>query len=675
MLISLEWLNQYLDRPATAEEADTLLTAAGFPLDGIEPVGDDTVLDVEVTSNRPDCLSHIGVAREVAAASGRAVQHPSIELTESARAVDEWTSVDNQAAALCPLYTARVIRGVTIGPSPDWLQSCLESIGLRPVNNVVDITNYVLHEMGQPLHAFDMNKLRGGRIVVRTASADEPFTAIDGTQHKLTDRMLVIADEANPVAVAGVRGWLESEVGDETTDILLESACFDPLSVRTTSRTLKLSSDSSYRFERGINMAGIDRASRRAAVLIVELAGGELAQGVISVGQALPQPHEVSMRISRCHQLLGYKVPVQQMLDTLGALELSPAVSDDTITCTVPLHRLDLHREADLIEEVARTAGYEAIPIKPKMELTIRPPQPLVQARREVGRLLVAHGYHETITFSNITPAQAKPFMEPAHELITLEDERAAESALRPSLLPSLLAVRKTNQDAGNRDVKLFEIARTFSQKDGQFHEMAELALLTDAESGDSVRALRGTIEELCVWLGRPDLRFDQAGEATPQWAQAAGLIVNPEDGSGRIVGCFGRVNAATLKQFGLKVEIDAAWLDYDYLTAGYPPTASVAPLARFPGIERDLTIIVDEAITWSQIEAAVNQSQPALLDGLSFIGVYRGKQIGKGRKSVSLRMRFSDPEKTLRHEEVDPQVESVIESLKHAAAAELRTV
>jgi phenylalanyl-tRNA synthetase beta chain len=675
MLISLQWLNEYLDRPIDADEADTLLTAAGFPLDGIEPVGDDTVLDVEVTSNRPDCLSHIGVAREVVAASDRTLKHPTIELNESAKSVDELTSVENQADDLCAVYTARVIRGVTIEPSPDWLQNALESIGLRPVNNVVDITNYALHEMGQPLHAFDMNKLAGGKIVVRRATKGEPFTAIDGSEHKLRDTMLVIADQANPVAVAGVMGGLDSEVGDDTTDVLLESASFDPLNVRTTSRALKLSSDSSYRFERGVDPAGVERASQRAAALIVQLAGGELAKGVIRVGQPEPIPHDVTMRISRCNALLGYDVPTQQMVDALTSLELSPVVDGDAITCTVPPHRLDLHREADLIEEVARTAAYDSIPIKPKMELTVRPPQPMVQARREVGRMLVAHGYHETITFSNIAPAQTQSFIEPGHELITLEDERAAESALRPSLLPSLLGVRKTNQDAGNRDVKLFEIARTFSKKDGTYHEMMELALLTDVAQADSVQAIRGTIEELTAALGFSQLEYQQAGDATPKWAQAAGMVVNPDDGSGRIAGCFGRVNAATLKQFGLKVDVDVAWLDYDYLTANYPPTPIVAPLARFPGIERDLSVVVDEQITWSQIQAAVTGSQPDMLDDVAFMGVYRGKQVGKGRKSVSFRMRFSHPDKTLRHEEVDPQVESVVESLKRDTAAELRAV
>lgn len=673
MLISLQWLNQYLDRSIDADQADALLTAAGFPLDGREPAADDIVLDVEVTSNRPDCLSHVGVAREVAAASGRTLQRPTIDIDPAGPDVNELTSVDNQAADLCPLYTARVIRGVKIGPSPRWLARELEAIGLRPVNNVVDITNFVLHELGQPLHAFDMHKLAGRRIVVRRATAGEPFTAIDGTKHKLAETMLVIADQSGPVAVAGVMGGRDSEVGDPTTDILIESARFDPLSVRTTSRTLKLASDSSYRFERGVDPAGVDRASRRAAQLIVELAGGELASGVIAQGESPAEPRVVAMRVDRCRDLLGHDVPVEGMIEKLAGLELAPTHDGgDTIRCTIPPHRLDLHREADLIEEVARTAGYDAIPVKPKMALTVRPPQPLVLARRAVDRVLVAHGFHETITFSNIAPDAASAFVASGDELIALADARAAAPALRPSVLPSLLAVRKTNQDAHNTQVKLYEIARAFTQRGGAYHEQRQLALLADAQDEASLRGLRGTIEELLDTLG-VDATVQPTDDA-PRWAAAAGLIV-AADQPDKVLGAIGRVNATTLKQFDLKVTVDAAWLDYQAITAGYPPTRAVGELRRFPAIERDLSVVVDEAVAWAAIESAVRRPDPPLLQGVDFLGVYRGKQVGAGRKSVSFRMRFSDPDKTLRHEEVDPQVQAVVASLKQRTHAELRTV
>jgi len=673
MMISLEWLNSYLDRPIDADEADRVLTAAGFPLEGRQTFGDDEVLDVEVTSNRPDVLSHVGAAREVAAATGRTLQPPAIELSAADGDVNDLTSVANEAGVLCPVYTARVITGVKVGPSPDWLVRRLEAVGLRSVNNVVDVTNYVLLELGQPLHAFDMNLLDDRRILVRRATKGEAFTAIDGSKHQLRADMLVIADAKKPVAVAGVMGGLDSEVGDATADILLESACFEPLSVRTTSRALKLSSDSSYRFERGVDPRGIERASQRATQLIIELAGGTLADGVIRVGEPEPPLGRVSMRPARCQQLLGYDLPAERMIALLTALELDPKIDGDRIACTVPSHRLDLEREADLIEEVARLNGYDQIPVEPKMHITARKPQTTVQARTRVGRTLVAHGYHETVTFSNIAPDQTEAFLEAGHELITMDDDRrSAEPALRPSLLPSLLGVRKNNQDAGNLGVKLFEVAKVFSRKAGQFAESKDLALLCDAADEPSLRELRGTIEELCAAMDYP-VRIVAGGQYTPRWARTAGLIMNDSDDRDRIVGIFGRATADVCKQFDLKTSVDLAWLDYDEMTRRYPQQTLVGELPKFPGIERDLSIVVDEATLWADIEKTTRQTDPALMENLAYVGVYRGKQVGKGRKSVTLRLTFRDPTKTLRHDEVDPQIERVVAALQENLSAELR--
>ena len=673
MMISLDWLNQYLDRAVDADEADRVLTDVGFPLEGREDLGDDVALDVEVTSNRPDVLSHLGTAREIAAATGRQFTPPAIEINETGDAVDSLTSVANQAPKLCPVYTARVITGVKVAPSPDWLIQRLEAIGLRPVNNVVDITNFVLHEMGQPLHAFDMNLLDGRKVVVRRATEGEPFTAIDGTKHKLRADMLVIADENSPVAVAGVMGGLDSEVGEATTDVLLESACFDPLSVRTTSRALKLASDSSYRFERGVDPRGIELASRRAAQLICEMAGGTFAKGMIRVGEPEPPLKKVAMRPARCQQLLGYEMPAERMIALLDALELQPKVEGDAIACTVPSHRLDLEREVDLIEEVARLNGYGQIPVEPKMNIVARKPQIDVQARKLVGQTLIAHGFHETITFSNIAPKLAEPFLDNGHELITMDDDRrTAEPGLRPSLLPSLLAVRKNNQDAGNANVKLFEVAKVFASKGGQYAESKDLALLSDASSEPSLRELRGTIEELCEAMDYP-VRVVAAGQHTPGWAATAGLIMNDSNDRDRIVGVFGRASAETVKLFDLKTSVDLAWLDYAELTRRYPQATVVGELPKFPGIERDLSIVVDEAVLYADIEKAASGTEPALMEELAFVGVYRGKQVGKGRKSVTLRMKFRDPAKTLRHEEVDPQVERIVKALETSVSAELR--
>ena len=674
MNASLNWINAYLDRPIDAEEAEQVLTNVGFPLDGVDPVeGDptDTLLDVEVTSNRSDVLSHVGIAREIAAATGRALQPPAIELpAATGDTVDTLTSVANDATDLCPAYTARVITGVSIGESPDWLKARLTAVGSRPVNNVVDITNFVLLELGQPLHAFDMGKLDERRIVVRRATAGEPFTAIDGTKHKLTADMLVIADASTPQAVAGVMGGHDSEVTEQTTDILLESATFDPLSVRSTSRALKLSSDSSYRFERGVDPAGIERASQRAAQLIIEIAGGTLAGGVITAGSVDTEPRQVGMRPSRCDALLGVDLPAERMMELLGSLGLEPHAGGGKINCTIPTHRLDLHREVDLIEEVARLHGFDAIPVEDKITIVARRPQPRVEARKLVSRTLVAHGFCETVTFSNLATDAAQAFAGD-RQVVALDEEKAkAAPALRPSVLPSLLVCRKSNQDAGNANVRLFEIAQTFGSRDGDYAEARKLALLADAaDPAEALRSIRGLIEELAASLGL-DVTITEP-DSPVVWAEAAATVVSTNGGTP--LGAYGIASSATLDRFDLQSPVVLAELDYEALIRNHPRQPVVATLPRYPAIERDLSIVVDESTAWSTIAEHIRAAEPALLEDTAFVGVYRGKQMSAGRKSVTLRMTFRDPERTLKHEEVTEQVDAVVARLKDQVNAELR--
>ncbi|HEX7010527.1 MAG TPA: phenylalanine--tRNA ligase subunit beta [Phycisphaeraceae bacterium] len=678
MKTSLAWLNSYLDRPADANEAQQQLARVGFPVDSLDEVAlpsgtRDAVLEVEVTSNRSDCLCHLGLARELAAATDRVLTPPPVDLpAEAGPPVDRLARVIHEGKEWCPLYTARVIEGVTIGPSPSWLVDRLQAAGLRSVNNVVDITNFVLLEMGQPLHAFDLARLEGRCVVVRRARQGEPFVAIDSSRHELTPQVLVIADEQRPVAVAGVMGGLESEVTSRTRDILLESAMFEPLAVRRASRMLKLASDSSYRFERGVDPRGVEAASRRAAALILELAGGRLAQGVIRVGQPEPTPHQVSMRVDRCNALLGLTLTPQQQAQYLARLGLEPRLADDHITCTIPTHRLDLRREVDLIEEVARLHGLEQIPTRDRIAIEVRPQQQAVLAQRELGRVLVAHGYHETITFSFVSPKHGRPFVPAGREPVLIpDDRRRAEPMLRPSLLPSLLLCRKSNQDLGNTDVRLFEAAATWHRHKDEIIETQRLALLRDADDPQqALRELRGAMEELIERLGgaeaKRSLRFESESHAN----FAAAVTIRLGDAA---IGHMGLVDDATCRLFDVKTALVAAEVELDRIIALYPPQRQVEPLPRFPAIERDLSVVVDQATPWENIQTAVEQAQLDKLEGLTFIGTYRGKPIEPGRKSVSFRLIFRDPAKTLRHEEVDPQVARVVEVLKDRVGAQLR--
>ena len=682
MKISHDWLNIYLDPPCPKEEVAERLTAHGFPVEDVVQINDgpaagDTLYDVEVTSNRGDCLSHVGVARELAASTGATLTPSSTDLPAAGEAVESITSVDLQAAGHCPTYTARVIRGVSVGPSPQWLVARLEAVGLRPVNNVVDVTNFVLHETGQPLHAFDLDRLDGRRIVVRLAERDEPFVAIDGSKHTLKPDDLVIADASRPVAIAGVMGGLESEVGDATTDILLESAVFDPLSVRTTSRRLKLASDASFRYERGVDPRGLDSASRRAAALIVELAGGTLADGVIRVGEHEPRPAVVTMRVARCNDLLGLDLSADEVMRHLGRIGIDATPGGKTVTATIPTFRLDLTREVDLIEEVARLHGLDHIPTRERIEIVTRPPQRSVAARRALSDVLVAHGYHETITFSFTHPDRAAAFLPEGAEGLMLDDERKrGEPMLRPSLLPSLLACRKLNQDAGNGGVRLFETASTWWRTDGRLVERRRLAVLRDApgkpnEQEGAFREMRGLVDGAVEAMSGAAARGWLTVE--PREADGVYAVAGTVKLQGRELGTLGLVGAATLKRFGITTPQLAGELDVEALLSLYPARPRVEALPRYPAIERDLSVIVDEAVAWCEVERVVRDAGPALLDGLEFVTVYRGKPVAAGRKSVSLRLKFRDPETTLRHEQVDPQVATVVESMQRELDADLR--
>ena len=681
MKVSLQWINRLLEPAIDLDEAERLLTAGGFPVEETEDVvGGDTMIDVEVTSNRPDVLSHIGVAREIAARSARTLKLPDIALPQASGDVNSLASVAIQTPELCPLYTARVITGIKVGPSPDWLVQALEAVGQRSVNNVVDITNFVLLETGQPLHAFDLNKLAGNKIVVRNATAGEAFTAIDHSKHKLQSDMLVIADSDKPVALAGVMGGADSEVTPSTVDLLIESAMFDELTVRRASRKLKLFSDSCFRFERGIDPLGVDKASQRCCQLILELAGGTLAQGVIRVGQDEPEPTMLSLRTQRTRDLLGIDLDPQQQAKLLSALDIHSTLELDgqTLKAIIPSYRLDLVREIDLIEEIARQHGLANIPTQTRINIVAHHPQDKVEAKRAIVQTLVAHGYHETITPSLITHDDAKAFADQADWATLVGDMRRADNTLRPTPLPSLLNCRKLNQDAGNTDVKLFEIASGWQKSDGQIVERRSLTLLRDAPDGQqALRETRSTIEETITALAGSKMNANtttgsDAIAITPiaveGYSVAAAIVL-----SGTPVGVFGVIDQALTDRFALQTPLIAAQLDLQSLITLYPPTHEAGELPKYPAIERDLSIVVEEATPWQSIADAVAAADPALLESTHFVGTYRGKQVGKGKKSVTLRMQFRDPSTTLRHEQVDPQVQTVVKTLGEKVGAELR--
>lgn len=700
MDISLAWLNRYLD-PAgvTADEADHLLTEAGFPIEGRTPLpSGDVVLDVEVTSNRGDCLSHVGCAREIAAAASargipRRLALPPVHDPEPGKPIGADLTLDNQAHDACPRFTARLIRNVKIGPSPKWLVDALESVGARSINNVVDVTNFITFELGNPCHVFDHAKLAGGALVVRHARAGERIKTLYEGEHKLEPTDVVVADAQRPQSLAGVIGGFDSQVDQNTTTVAFEMATWTPAVVRAMSRRMNIRTDAAHRFERRIDARTIDDAARRAVALICELTGGELAGGVLDQGPALPAPAVIDLRPSRADLVIGVPTgrdEIVKLLEPLG-IACEPA-GGDLIRCTIPAHRAsDLTREIDLIEEVARTRSLGVVPIRETLPVRVHRPQPSEQVAREIAGVLTAQGAYETVTFSFTTPARAKLFLPEGQDLVEVDDERRkAEPTLRPSTLCGLLECRRANRDAQVAPpggVRLFETSAVFAQRGGQSTEHPALGVVFDVpgagkkrspeEIQHAVRAVRGAIDAVVRACAGPEARVvvTPAAPDCSGWDAGAHATVElrTPGAPARAFGRFGVISAAALKAFDLDLPHVGAELVLGPLVDAYPPTSLAHELPRFPGIDRDLSVIVDEKVSWAQVSGLVESSALERLVGHELVAVYRGKQAGDGRKSVTVRLFFRDPERTLRREEVEPAVERLAGAARERLGAEIR--
>ncbi|HTW93285.1 MAG TPA: phenylalanine--tRNA ligase subunit beta [Tepidisphaeraceae bacterium] len=659
MKTSLSWLSDFVSGPLEPAAVAEALTHGGLNVEGIE--GD--VLEVEVTSNRGDCLSHVGIAREVAALMNRQFKDVSPAASAGGPAADSLVSVRIDAPRLCPHYTARVIRGVKIGPSPAWLARRLESVGLRPINNVVDVTNYVLFEMGQPLHAFDLAKVGGRKIIVREARAGEKLTTLDGREHPLSPPMLVIADESRPVALAGVMGGKASEVSGATGDILLESARFDPLSIRRTARALAMRSDSSYRFERGIDPLLPVRASLRACQLILETAGGELAAGIVEAGSdGFLRGRKLSLRLSELKRILGISLETGAVMEAFSRLQLGPVLEGETITITVPSWRGDLNIEADLIEEAIRVIGYDKIPVRPEISIRLPQADPAAAAMETIRQTLIGGGYFEAVTFSFVSDALKTDFAPPGVELLQADaGVRSADATLRPSLLPGLLEAVRRNETAGTVEARLFEIGATFHG----LEERRKIGLVGNADWRD----VRGLVETL---LNRLNADAPISFHAEHQPGYAAGACARIE-WSGKAIGFIGRIDRGVAEKLSLRHLPVAAELDLELLLGGARAVPQLHPLPAFPAARRDLSLVVDEQTPYERIETALRQSHPADLEAIEYVTTYRGKPLPTGKKSVTVTLVFRSARGTLTGEQVESAVAGSVAAATTSIGASLR--
>lgn len=683
MLCDLRWLNTYLDPAIGPDEAESVLMGLGFPIETrTEAPGGGWVLDVEVTSNRGDCLAYLGLAREISARTGRRVKDPAA-ITGVPEAGGGSIGVSVLSPEACPRFTARVIRGVRVGPSPAWLREALERIGQRSISNVVDATNFVAFETGNPSHAFDLRALEGGRLVVRWAEEGEPLTTLDGKKRTLRADELVVADAARARSLAGVIGGEDSEVTAATTDVVLEVATWDPIVVRRAARRHQVRTDASHRFERRVDPRTLDAASARATALIIEVAGGTADRGLIGVGEA-DTPEPIRLRPGAVARTLGYPIDGAETARLLSALRIGVRDSGNgELLCVPPPGRLDLTREIDLVEEVARLKGLEAVPVRETLPVSVRAAQGAERGRREAGAVLAGLGFFEAVTFSFAARGAAGLFLEPGASLVEVDDTRRAEEpALRPSVLTGLLACRRANHDARVRvegGVRLFEVASVFEQNAGGAAERRRLAVLADVpgegprrtveQRQAGVRIVRGAIEAVVRALGGSEAALGVEPAAGPRAFDPvayARLSLN-----GAPIGGMGLLSPEA--SAGLETPVAGGEVDLEPLLATFPPRAVVRPLPQFPAIERDLSVVVEEGTAWERIERVAAASRPAGLESVVFVGTYRGKQAGPGRKSVTLRLTFRDAARTLTHGEVDGPVAGVVDALKRELGAELR--
>ncbi len=673
MRVSYQWLREYCEPPESPEALADLLARVGIGVEAVEPVaGGDTCLVTEITPNRPDWLGMVGVAREVAAATGGELRLPTVNLSEGDTPVEQLCSVEVAGRRLCPRYTARVITGVTVGPSPEWLRRRVESVGVRSVNNVVDVTNFVMWEWSQPLHAFDYDSLVDHRIIVRRARAGERITAIDGSDHDLTRDRLVIADARRPVAVAGVMGGLDTEVSSRTTTVLLESAEFNPLSIRTTSRDLNLPSESSYRFERGVDPAGVAWASERAAGLIAEVAGGTVASGVVDCNYQPKRVPRVTLRYERIRRILGIYVPAEEALRILSALGFEVTKKTGRrVTVRVPSwRRRDVTREIDLIEEVARIVGYDKVPTAETVRVRLVRPGKLDEVTRVAQQALVGAGFFETVNLSLLpewTASVLSPWCSsPAIEVSNPISEEYAY--LRKSLLPSLLRVQRTNERVGREELRLFEVAPVYWPDSGSrtgCRERRHLALLTTV----GLLEAKGVVEVVLEALG---LHGEWREAEVAGFAEGRCLELWLD---GERVGVLGEVSAEEVGRFDIRRSSVVAELQLEALAERAELIRRFQPLARYPEVERELAMIVDEAVRWEDIRELVEGLEIDILEALGPPErPYRGPQVGAGKKSITFPLLFRSPERTLSSDEVTREVERIVAALRERLGARLRT-
>ncbi len=650
----------------------------------------DFQIEIGLTPNRPDCLSVIGVAREVAALYGKELKLPSIELHEVAEQISTCAEVTIKDLQACPRYAARMIRGVKIGPSPDWMVRRLEAVGMRSINNIVDVTNYVMMELGHPLHAFDFRLVEEGRIVVKCAQEGDRFSTLDGQEHQLTAEDLMICDGQKPVALAGVMGGLNSEVQEDTETILLEAAYFNPVSVRRTSKRHSLHTESSHRFERGADVDMVPVALGRAASLMAALGGGEVLNGVLDVYPEPLSKKEIVLQLGSVNKILDLpldRAAVQKCLESIGLEVAVQDAAEDSFIVSVPSFRPDLERDIDLIEEVARLHGYDKIPVTMPLGVVDAALPPRHQRlQKKLRDMLVATGFSEAINYSFIAQnAVAKiglPATDPRCTQVPIVNPLSEEQAvMRTTLVPSLLETVAGNLNYRSTDLRLFELRPVFllDENEEVQERLSLVAVMTGrrepdgwAQSGALMDFydLKGVVESILTGFGIEEVLFD-ATRTQPYLHTGKSCALVTE--SGYLLGSLGEVHPRTLSDYDIDQAVYLLDLDAEQLLQHSAPGLSFKSLSRFPDVSRDTALLLDTDIRAAQVLDILKKIKSKSVEELILFDMYTGAGIPEGKKSLGIRIRYRDMTKTLTEDEVGKAHDRMISTLCEKLAAEIR--
>ena len=644
---------------------------------------DDVVFELEITPNRPDCLSLLGVAREIRSETGNPLKLPTVDLKENSINVRDLTSVTIDAPDLCPRYAARVIQDVKVAESPAWLQQRLASVGIGVINNIVDITNFVLMEYGQPLHAFDYDKLTENRIVVRRATEGEHITTLDEVERELTPDMLVIADAEKPVALAGIMGGYDSEITETTCDVLLESAYFNPSSVRATAKALGISTEASYRFERGADPGIVLAALDRAAQLIAELAGGTVCEGVVDVYPGQQPLTQIQLRPERVNFVLGTTLEAAEMAQILNRLGFDVDATGDVYQVTVPTFRSDVTREIDLIEEIARVHGYDNIPTTlPKGDIPVPAPDPKTDVRRRIKHFLLAAGMMEAVNYSFCAPNCFDKIRlnadDPLRDTLRLRNPLSPEmSVLRTTLTPGLLENAQHNRNHQIDTIALFEIGGIFLH-DGEEKEPERVAGVLAGQVGEGVYRdpyrppdffdIKGLVEGMLEACGVVDWTLQKTGVRTFHPGRNAEVLLD-----NKRIGVFGEAHPEVLENYDLPYKAYLFEFDLEGLTDTATFTKRFEPISIYPKVARDLAIVVDKEVLSDMPTELIYTTGGDSVDSVRLFDVYEGEQVPEGKKSLAYTITYHSATETLTDKAVNALHDEVVKRLNRELGAELR--